>query len=236
MNDEVLLTRAQIGSALGYANPEVALSKIHNKHKDRLDQFSVLSKTVSTDGKEYDTILYTEKGVMEICRWSRQAKANQFMDWVWEIVDKFRNGELNSNQIDMTPIVNSITELTTQVINLCNKQEEKMLPRKSYCSRWYKKMSPKYDALISHFGISRKELYHNLFLELENTYEDVDIKQLQDDYCYENGIQTCYPMDAIEHNENVRLLFESIVDSLLEKYQLSFVPYQQERYSTIFDN
>ena len=42
MNDDILLTREQIGSALEYANPDDALSKIHRRHKDRLDQLSVV--------------------------------------------------------------------------------------------------------------------------------------------------------------------------------------------------
>lgn len=59
MNDDVLLTREQIGTALEYSKPDVALSKIHNRHKDRLDTLSVVTKLVSTDGKEYDVTLYS---------------------------------------------------------------------------------------------------------------------------------------------------------------------------------
>lgn len=80
MNDDILLTRDQIGTALEYANPDDSLSKIHKRHKDRLDNLSVVARLSSTDGKEYETILYTERGVMEICRWSNKPKANQFMD------------------------------------------------------------------------------------------------------------------------------------------------------------
>lgn len=37
MNDDILLTRDQIGQALEYANPAKAIQKIHLKHKDRLE-------------------------------------------------------------------------------------------------------------------------------------------------------------------------------------------------------
>ena len=40
MNDDILLIREQIGTALEYSNPDIALSKIHKKHSDRLDQLS----------------------------------------------------------------------------------------------------------------------------------------------------------------------------------------------------
>lgn len=44
-DDEYLVTREQIGRALGYSNPAKAIEKIHLKHKDRLDRFSCLIKS-----------------------------------------------------------------------------------------------------------------------------------------------------------------------------------------------
>lgn len=82
INDDILLTREQIGIALEYTDPDDALYRIHKRHKDRLDKFSVTDKLTSTDGKEYETYLYTQKGVMKICRWSNKPKANLFVDWV----------------------------------------------------------------------------------------------------------------------------------------------------------
>lgn len=89
-NGEILMTRDQIGRALEYSDPRVAITKIHDRHEERLSKFSVVTKLVSTDGKTYETYLYTSKGVMEICRWSQQPKANAFMDWVWEAVESIR--------------------------------------------------------------------------------------------------------------------------------------------------
>lgn len=36
MNDNLLLTREQIGTALEYANPNAALSMIHKRHKKQI--------------------------------------------------------------------------------------------------------------------------------------------------------------------------------------------------------
>lgn len=44
MNDDILLTREQIGQALEYSNPSTAIKNLHRKHKDRLDLFSVQIK------------------------------------------------------------------------------------------------------------------------------------------------------------------------------------------------
>jgi phage antirepressor YoqD-like protein len=91
-NKEVWMTRKQIGEALEYSDPQKAIDKIHAKQKERLDLFSVTTKLVGTDGKLYDTYLYSAKGVFEICRRSRQAKADEFFDWVWDIIDGLRTG------------------------------------------------------------------------------------------------------------------------------------------------
>jgi prophage antirepressor-like protein len=87
---EIFMTREQVGEALGYSDPRVAITKIHIKHKERLDALSVVTKLVSTDGKTYESYLYSAKGVYEICRWSRQTLANEFMDWTYDVVESIR--------------------------------------------------------------------------------------------------------------------------------------------------
>ena len=42
-----------------------------------------------------------------------------------------------------------------------------------------------------------------------------------DDYCYENKLESCFTLDAIEHDKEVRILFESMVDNMLDTYGLS---------------
>lgn len=83
-DDNVYMTRMQIGKALQYKNPDDGIYRIHKRNKDRLDDFSVVVKLSSTDGKQYDTRLYIEKGIYDICRFSRQPIADQFCDWVYE--------------------------------------------------------------------------------------------------------------------------------------------------------
>lgn len=236
INNDILLTREQIGNALEYANPRTALSIIHKKHKDRLDHYSVVIKTITTDGKAYDTFFYTQRGVMEICRWSRQPKANEFMDWVWDIIEKYRNNELlPSQQVNMQPIIDTLTSITQSLSTLTSnivlmqqeiqkfKQEQnnRYLQNNHYPSAWYKKILPKYKMLMSYFDCTRSELYSSIYKELEDTY-NIDINQIHEDYCYENHLlkNECYPMDAIEHNEKLRDALTLLIDSSLIKYGL----------------
>ena len=80
--NQVYMTREQIGTALEYANPQKAIGNLHNAHKERMEKFSFLE---SRNGR--NIYFYNRKGVMEICRWSQQEKADAFMDWAWEVID-----------------------------------------------------------------------------------------------------------------------------------------------------
>lgn len=113
-------------------------------------------------------------------------------------------------------------------------QAQKQILKKSF-PRWTSKMFPKYQLLMAYFGIDRKELYHNLFLELQNLYPDIDLAQMQDDYCFENKLDSCFTMDVIEHNKELRILFEYMINDLLDRYKLK--PDADEEYivrKTIF--
>ena len=228
MNDDILLTRNQIGTALEYSDPNTAITKIHSRHKDRLDQFSVSTKLVGTDGKEYETYLYTERGIMEICRWSSKPLANKFMDWCWDIVEKYRHNQGFVNEIDMKSINTLAQSITTlnAVITIMHQnisdlkeyqsQSQKKIQKKSF-TRWTSKMFPKYQLLMDYFGIDRKELYHKLYLTLQRAYE-VDLDQLKDSYCMENGLSDCFLMDAIESRKDLRTKLQYIVNQILDKW------------------
>ena len=86
-NTKAWFTRTQIGQALGYDDPNRQVARLHNRHKDRLDPLSVVVKLTTTDGKSYDTFLYSFRGVLEICRWSRQPKADEVMDKIWDMAE-----------------------------------------------------------------------------------------------------------------------------------------------------
>jgi len=84
------MTRDQIGQALEYTDPSDAIKDIHARHNVRLDKFSDTRKLRATDGKLYDTIVYSAKGVYEICRHSEQPKADAFYDWTYEVLEDIR--------------------------------------------------------------------------------------------------------------------------------------------------
>lgn len=234
MNDDILLTREQIGSALEYANPDTALSIIHKKHKERLDKLSTVIRMISLDGKMRDTILYTQRGIMEICRWSRQAKANQFMDWCWDIIEKYRNGEINQS-IDMTPLISSITSLSAQMITLTeemtklkeSQNKPKPLPANKY-SRWKTNVFNKLKLLQSYVNensdqeLTLPRTMKLVFDELQDTY-NIEISDYDEMYKCEYGLDLdtkVQTLDVINHYKDIRDMFTLTLDSVLERLHL----------------
>lgn len=151
---------------------------------------------------------------------------------------QIRNDDIQAFAQNVNTLVQKIdsvfNSLESRIATLENNNTtQKALPKKRY-TYWSSKMFTKYQALADYFEISYKELYKNLYRELENRYPDVEVNQIVDDYCYENHLETCYPLDAIEHNRRVRILFEQLVDNLLEKYNLA-TPKENLVVPTIFD-
>jgi len=104
-NNEIFMTREQIGQALEYTDPRHAVRKIHSRNKERLNKFSVGTKLTSTDGKRYKTIIYNEQGIYEIIRKSGQPKADEFYDWVYDLLSKLRKGELQVDKPNNTKLL-----------------------------------------------------------------------------------------------------------------------------------
>lgn len=236
-NDEILLTREQVGTALEYSNPQKAIQKIHFNHKDRLESLCTrfIENRIPQNGGvgvNVETVYYSARGVMEICRHSNKQKADAFMDWVWDIVEKYRNNELIPN---MKPITDAITTLAQSMAALTanmtamqqdiqelkQSQKNRYLLEKRYPSAWYKKIAPKYQVLQDYFKCSRPELYSNIYKELEDTY-DVDIDQIYEEYCYEKHLlkNECFKLDAIEHDPRLRDALTLLIDSSLVKFGL----------------
>lgn len=251
MNDDILLTREQIGQALEYSNPAKAIQKIHLKHKDRLDDFSIRIKSSTTtrtgvvENLMTETIYYTQRGIMEICRWSRQPLANKFMDWVWNIIEKYRSNEI-MDMSRMTTILNKFVDVIEKQERRLSKIEKQLSVQQEQLNKlttykkpnnpWFVKMHPKYKLLEEDFNITRGELYKEILMELKKTY-GLDPYQIQADYCYENNLETCYPLEPYEFVPKYRKMIEEIIHKNLLKYRITkndqVLPCEQ--YKTIFD-
>lgn len=114
---EILMTREQVGKALEYSNPRKAIAKIHERNADRLDKFSGVVRLTSPAGGTQETIVYTAKGVYEICRFSRQPKADEFVDFVWDTIEAIRKGTI-STLPTVTPNIMALSGFASTVNTL----------------------------------------------------------------------------------------------------------------------
>ena len=228
MNDDILLTREQIGQALEYSDPMNAIYKIHKRHQDRLDNLSICL----SDGLGHEIYYYNERGIMEICRWSRQSKANIFMDWVWDIIEKYRHNELQL-QSNLQPLIDSLSILTQTIttiqqdINtLKESQLQKKLPEKKY-SRWKTNTFNKLNTLLSYVNthseenLKLSEIIHLVIQETEDTY-NIEINDYVEAYKSEFNLDTNpYAIDVINYYKDIRDMFTLTLDSIMNKLNLS---------------
>lgn len=81
-------TRQEIGLALGYTFPKEAIQKIHERNKIALDKVSREVNLTSHDlgGREVkrEIILYNQKGLFLICKYSDQPKAEEFLSCIYD--------------------------------------------------------------------------------------------------------------------------------------------------------
>ena len=233
MNDDILLTREQIGIALEYSDPMNAIYKIHKRHQDRLDNLSICL----SDGLGHEIYYYNERGIMEICRWSNSKKANLFMDWVWDIIEKYRHNELQPNLEQLTETLSSITQTLANITNnmvsmqqdintLKESQTQKKLPEKKY-SRWKTNTFNKLNTLLSYVNIHSEEnlklseIIHLVIQETEDTY-NIEINDYVEAYKSEFNLDTNpYAIDVINHYKDIKDMFTLTLDSIMNRLNLS---------------
>ncbi len=143
---------------------------------------------------------------------------------------------LNSISESMTNMKNDINTRLTKLEEESEHQPQIETTYKKPYNPWFAKMQPKYKLFEEYFDITRGQLYKNILWELENLY-DVDTQQIQADYCYENNISSCYPLEPYEFVSKYRDMIHQIVNSNLIKYGIASEddPITSTKHMTIFD-
>lgn len=169
-NNEIYMTRKQIGEALEYANPSIAISKIHARNKERLDKFSRVTQIgyPSEKGGEQDTVLYTERGIYEIMRYSKKPKANEFYDFVYELLSKIRKREIAIFEQIPKNYEEAIEQLLFQI------RKNKELERKAATTpihTSYSKYKNYYEAVLDRKLVEIEEIAQDYAIGLEQFQE-----------------------------------------------------------------
>lgn len=247
-NNEYLVTREQIGRALGYSNPTKAIDNIHRKHRERIDKFSTTLTLGVLEGDRYverERILYNRKGIMEICRWSRQPLADKFMDWCWEIMDRLISNSLNTvtlsreeysmivNAANEVGQLNKVNEQLTRQLQIISAQNTTMQDKLSrmwqkimlivppvHYSSWKNKMSQKIVSLAKILGYTndddRKSIYGDIYSMMRSDY-DIDLDSYKENYLLsQTDYKNVAMIDVIDSDTALRDIFEEIVDRYIQ--------------------
>lgn len=123
-------TREQIGTMLGYAYPREAIGKIHERNAARFKSFSTEVKLTTVEGDREvarEVTVYNFKGLLEICRYSNQPKADAVMDFLWEMADEVR--KTGSYSVKKNPDEEKKLEIARQRIALQEKNANARLAK-----------------------------------------------------------------------------------------------------------
>lgn len=212
-----------------------------------LSDFFTESKYKDSTGRELPCYLVTKKGCEFIAHKMTGQKGTEFTA---KYINKFHELEEGNTTNALLNAINALNSISDSITNMKNdfdtrlsKLEEQSQPQqtieityKKPYNPWFVKMQPKYKLLEEYFSITRGKLYHNILLELENLY-DIDTQQIQADYCYENNLSSCYPLEPYEYVPKYIDMIEQIVNSNLIKYGIASKddPITSTKHITIFD-
>ena len=152
------------------------------------------------------------------------------MDWVWDIIEKYRHNELQPN---LQPLIDSLSILTQTIttmqqdINtLKESQSAKKLPEKKY-SRWKTNTFNKLNTLLSYVNthseenLKLSEIIHLIIQETEDTY-NIEINDYVEAYKSEFNLDTNpYAIDVINHYKDIKDIFTLTLDSIMNRLNLS---------------
>lgn len=208
---EMFMTAKQLGECLGYVEPVIAVNKLvkRNSYLENCE-FSVLTKLVSTDGKLYDTRLFTEDGIYEATFLSKTKRAMEFRVWVRVLLKKLRSGELqiNSSQY-ITELKESIAILQNQLLALSPVLNQKKI------NIWKSKViKPNISMLAQKYDIDERAAYDLVYDRMSSRY-GFDRSCAISEFCDKYKSENCYVTDAIADYEPYRKYFLDCAYELL---------------------
>lgn len=105
-NGKFYFTAEQIGKALGYSDPAHDVNRLYRQNILELQDFSVGTKLVSTDGKAYEKRVFDEMGLYILCMLARTQTAQSFRRQVARVLTELREQRLqNAKQLVLETIL-----------------------------------------------------------------------------------------------------------------------------------
>lgn len=223
-----------------YSNQIKKINETSGKSKIALSDFFQESTYISEQNKVLPCFNITRKGCEFIANKLTGQKGTEFTARYVNRFHELEEGNITTTLLSsLNALVENINTINTRLSKLEETKEQTIQIEATYkkpYNPWFAKMQPKYKLLEEYFDITRGQLYKNILWELENLY-NIDTQQIQADYCYENNLTSCYPLEPYEFVPKYRTMIESIINSNLIKYGIANEsdPIASTRHITIFD-
>lgn len=121
-NNDFYLSTEHIAQALDYQHKD-SIINLYNRNRELLEDYSVTTKLMGTDGKRYKQRVFNEEGVMLIAMKSNQPKAISFQKWAVKVLKQHRAGSLapaltakGKVDVDLLLKVNALQDETLELL------------------------------------------------------------------------------------------------------------------------
>lgn len=120
-NEEMFMTAKQLCECLGEKRSTFD-SRISRNSYLKSEEFSVSCKLQGTDGKYYNTRVFTEDGIYEVTLLSDSKKGKTFRAWVRKLLKSLRRGETTTIATDHLKEIEAQARQTRATAMLINSQ------------------------------------------------------------------------------------------------------------------
>lgn len=145
--------------------------------------------------------------------------------------------QITNTQVTSNDVLKSIEKMNQQIIQMISQNQQTQAaqltamttlitstlphPYKPLYTRWMNTIYHKIDAIGTALELSRKQMLHKLYTELQDTY-DIDLNEYRYEYCYAHNLEDTglYTMNAIEANLQLKQMFEVMVNNYIEQQQI----------------
>lgn len=177
---------------------------------------------------------------MEICRWSKQPKADAFMDFVWDIADKLIKGEAKVVPMqepatqameDWTARVERISDGLDRISRQLSSVERstsysnyylRLQARSGYDRTWERRAIRNVKAIASYIGMEEKTLLRKIYREMESRYGIV-LNDFIRDYQRVKKLSRCSTLSVISFSFPLREMCEAVIEELCDACKIPMI-------------
>ncbi|MDT8901128.1 Bro-N domain-containing protein [Anaeroselena agilis] len=226
-DDAICMTSEQLGQALGYADPQKAISNLANRNMYlNAPEFSGFLNLRTPGGMQL-TRVFTEDGIYEVAMLARTDQANAFRAWVRSVIKSIRRtGAYAVQEMSQLEILAQATQALVKQERMLRQQQEQIetlghrinsLDAANIDGDRRQRLEKMVKRYAWQQGLIYSVAWHH-FDDAFNTAYRVNLTARRENYCKKNGLKA---ITRPEYLEAAGLIEDAIrvADKMLNKEQ-----------------